>query len=106
MWSCCLNGVNDAQYARSEEVRLPHDRQDNREWVRYSGLGVELAAAVVGCLLLGLWIDRHFETSPWGTVVCIVLGLVGGLYNLIRGALGAFKGSAQTGVDSDGADGG
>lgn len=101
-----MHSVNDAQYARSEEVRLPHDRQENREWVRYSSLGVELAAAVAGCLLLGLWIDRHFGTSPWGTVVCILLGLVGGLFNLVRGALGAFQDGGRAGVDSDGADGG
>jgi len=103
--SCCLRSVNDAQYARSKEVCLPHDRQENREWVRYSSLGVELAAAVVGCLLLGLWIDRHFGTSPWGTVVCILLGLIGGLFNLVRGALAAVQDSGRAGVESDDADG-
>ncbi len=54
---------------------------------RLAGLGVELAAAVGGACLLGYWIDRRFETSPWGLVICAILGIVGGLYNMIRQAM-------------------
>ena len=60
-------------------------------WVRYSGIGIELAAAIGGFTLVGYWIDRHFATTPWGIVGGVVLGLVGGLYNLVRESLAAFR---------------
>ncbi|MFH1419784.1 MAG: AtpZ/AtpI family protein [Planctomycetota bacterium] len=49
-----------------------------------AGAGLELAATMGGACLLGWWIDRKFDTEPWGMVVCAVIGIVGGLYNLIR----------------------
>ncbi len=55
--------------------------------MRYAGLGFELAAAIVGLTLMGLWIDYRFRTKPWGTVIGAMLGVVGGLYNFIRAAL-------------------
>ena len=54
---------------------------------RFAGVGVELAAAVGGGCLLGYWIDRHFETSPWGLLACAAVGIIGGLYNIIRPGL-------------------
>jgi len=48
------------------------------------GLGFELACAVAGFVLVGIWIDRHYSSGPWGTLICFFLGLIGGFYNLIR----------------------
>ena len=48
---------------------------------------MELFGAVLGFTLVGIWIDRHFGTRPWGVVICVILGLIGGLYNLIRQSL-------------------
>lgn len=58
--------------------------------LRYAGLGAELVGAVVGLALLGLWIDRRFETGPWGLLICVTIGLIGGIYNLVRSSLSAF----------------
>ena len=52
--------------------------------MRLAGLGVELAAAVGGACLLGYWIDRRLDTSPWGILILATIGVVGGLYNMIR----------------------
>jgi ATP synthase protein I len=68
----------------SAEKRFP-------TWVRYSGVGVEFSAAVAGFALVGYWIDNRFETGPWGLVGGLVLGLVGGLYNLVRQSLQAAR---------------
>jgi len=55
------------------------------------GMGFELVAAVAGFTLVGYWFDHHYRTYPWGVLVGLVLGLVGGMYNLIRESLAASK---------------
>jgi F0F1-type ATP synthase assembly protein I len=49
-----------------------------------AGLGFEMAAGVGLGLIIGLWLDKKFGWSPWGTVVCTTLGLIAGMYLLIR----------------------
>ncbi len=68
--------------------------------MRFWGIGVELAAAVAGLTFLGYWIDRHFGTSPWGILAGAAIGLVGGMYNLIREVTGG-TGTSSTGSTSD-----
>jgi ATP synthase protein I len=60
-------------------------------WVRYSGVGLELAGATAGLAFVGYWIDRRFGTEPWGMLGGVVIGLVGGLYNLVRESLQAAR---------------
>ena len=60
-------------------------------WISHVGVGLEVAGAAAGCALLGYWIDGRFGTSPWGMVVGVVVGLVGGLYNLVRESLQAVR---------------
>lgn len=59
--------------------------------MRVAGSGVELAAAVGGFAALGLLWDRHRGSSPWGLLTGMVLGLIGGLYNLVKSSLAASK---------------
>lgn len=72
-----------------------HGRQ--RPDLSLAGLGFELLAAVVGFTLLGVWIDRRWETGPWGLVICAAIGIVGGLYNFVRLAIRASKRSSGSG---------
>ncbi len=62
-----------------------------RSWTRHAGIGIEFAGAVAGFALLGYWIDRHYDSSPWGVLIGAALGLIGGTYNLIRASMAAFK---------------
>ncbi|MFH1748945.1 MAG: AtpZ/AtpI family protein [Planctomycetota bacterium] len=55
--------------------------------LRYAGMGVELAAALIGLTLVGWWIDHRYGTAPVGVTVGAILGIVGGFYNFIRQAL-------------------
>ncbi len=48
------------------------------------GLGTELAASVAGMLLIGYFLDEHFNTSPWLLLTGAAIGMVGGFYNFIR----------------------
>jgi F0F1-type ATP synthase assembly protein I len=60
-------------------------------WVRYSGVGFELAGATAGLALIGYWIDGKFGTSPWGILVGVFIGIVGGLFNLVKQSLEAAR---------------
>jgi F0F1-type ATP synthase assembly protein I len=80
------------------------DREDHRTMpsgrdssgMRFAGIGFELVAAVGALMLLGWWIDRHFGTGPWGLLVGAVVGLVGGMYNMVHEALGATRKTGTT----------
>ena len=66
-------------------------RGDRSDAGRAYSLGFELVCAVAGFVLVGIWIDRHYSSGPWGTLICLVLGLIGGFYNLFRGASRLFN---------------
>jgi F0F1-type ATP synthase assembly protein I len=61
--------------------------RDDKSWLRLAGLGFELAASIAGGVLIGWWIDRRLGTSPKATVALGLIGLFGGMYNLIKTAL-------------------
>ncbi len=68
---------------------MPGPRDDKPTWLRYSGLGIELAGILAIFVFFGLWVDRHFDISPWGFLASFGLGLTGGLYKFIRTSLKA-----------------
>lgn len=63
--------------------------------ISLTGTGFDLAAAVGVGVLLGLWIDRRFDTSPWGTIICASVGIVGGLLNFVRAGQRAARRAAR-----------
>jgi F0F1-type ATP synthase assembly protein I len=68
------------------------DDQESRRWMALAGIGIEFAAAVGGFCLLGFWIDRHWQIEGhWGVLICAMLGIAGGMYNMIRQALRVSK---------------
>lgn len=67
-------------------------RKENRpSWLRFSGIGIEFAGAVGGFTAIGYLFDRHYDSNPWGLLVGVFLGLIGGTYNLIRESLYAAR---------------
>lgn len=70
---------------------MPVEKKPGSDWVRLSSLGFELLGAVGGFTLMGWLWDRYQGTSPWGVVIGAILGLIGGMYNLIRQSLIASK---------------
>jgi hypothetical protein len=52
-----------------------------------SSIGFDVVATVAGGALVGYWIDRHYKSAPWGLLIGSVLGLLAGLYTLVREAL-------------------
>ena len=70
-------------------------------WIRYSGIGLELAGVIAGLALLGYWIDGRYGTSPWGILGGVSVGLVGGLYNLVRESLEAIREARNEDADAE-----
>ena len=48
------------------------------------GVGLELAGTVAVLSLLGYGLGRWLDIEPWGTIGGAMLGIIGGLYNLIK----------------------
>jgi len=69
-------------------------------WIRYSGVGLELAGATAGLALFGYWIDRRYGTAPWGLLGGVFIGIVGGLYNLVKESLQAAREAGKEDEDA------
>jgi F0F1-type ATP synthase assembly protein I len=66
---------------------LPDEPKSGTDGSKLSGIGFEFAAAVGGFTFAGYLWDRHFGSLPWGTLTGAILGLIGGMYNLIHQTL-------------------
>ena len=62
-----------------------------RDIGNYLGLGLQLAATVGLMVFLGIWLDKKFDTNPWLTIICSLLGISAGLYNFIKTVLKSGK---------------
>lgn len=79
----------------SGALTMPEEPTSRSSLARLSGIGVELVAAIVGFTFAGYWWDRYFGTQPWGVLIGALLGLIGGMYNVIRQSLTAVKETAS-----------
>jgi ATP synthase protein I len=57
-------------------------------------LGMSFVMAIVLGSGLGIWIDRTWQTSPWGTLIGFVLGCAAAVLNVVRISRRAFGSSA------------
>ena len=78
---------------------MPKTGNGQPPWRRLTGLGFEFFGAVFGFVLLGVWIDRRYDTAPRGVLICAALGIVGGLYHLVRAALATLDSAEQKNKD-------
>lgn len=69
--------------------------QRDRRWIRQAGVLSGVGLTLVISTVLGLWgghaLDGWLGTSPWLTLVGLLLGIAAGFVNLFR-AVGAFGG--------------
>jgi ATP synthase protein I len=63
-------------------------KEDTRKALKLVGLSSTLGLTIVIAtfigLALGLWLDRVFDTSPWLTIIFLLLGIVAGFRNFYR----------------------
>jgi ATP synthase protein I len=53
-----------------------------RELAYYSSLGLSVSLSLFIGLAVGIYLDRRFETSPWCTLIFLVLGIIAGFRNI------------------------
>jgi len=53
-----------------------------RELAYYSSLGFSVALSIVIGLVAGVYVDRRFDSSPWGLLIGLVLGIAAGFRNI------------------------
>jgi ATP synthase protein I len=60
-------------------------KEDTRKALKLVGLASTLGLTIVIAtfigLALGLWLDRVFNTSPWLTVIFLIIGIIAGFRN-------------------------
>jgi len=63
-------------------------KEDTKKALRLVGLASTLGLTIVIAtfigLALGLWLDKVFNTSPWLTVIFLILGIIAGFRNFYR----------------------
>lgn len=53
-----------------------------RELAYYSSLGFSIALSIFIGLAVGIYLDRRFATSPWCTLIFLVIGIIAGFRNI------------------------
>ena len=46
------------------------------ELLKLSSLGLEMGAAVIIGLLVGMWLDKQFSTEPWLMLLFLAFGFI------------------------------
>jgi ATP synthase protein I len=69
-----------------DERREPRSAQtsDSGAFGQAVRLSAEFVSGVVAGGLLGWLVDRLFGSTPWGLIVCLLLGFCAGMLNLMR----------------------
>ena len=57
-------------------------RRSLRELAYYSSLGLSVSLSIFIGLAVGIYLDRRFETSPWCTLIFLVIGIIAGFRNI------------------------
>ena len=67
-------------------MRPPMSSQGDADlkWLGLLQVGMVLVVFIALGYFLGAWLDRKWESSPWGVVGGVVLGSLGGFVHLFR----------------------
>ena len=57
-------------------------KRSMRELAYYSSLGLSVSLSIFIGLAVGVYLDRRFETSPWCTLIFLILGIIAGFRNI------------------------
>lgn len=60
------------------------NQKKTKNWLKFSGIGIEMAVTVIIFLYLGKWLGNKLNHEQIGILVGVFLGLFGSIYNLIK----------------------
>jgi len=59
--------------------------KNQKNWLAYSGLGIQMVMTMLLCLWIGMKVEDYFSiSSPWGQLIGLFFGIFTSLYNLIK----------------------
>ncbi|MEN3001394.1 MAG: AtpZ/AtpI family protein [Armatimonadota bacterium] len=67
-----------------EPWRTPRMMEASRGVAIAFSIGFALAGPILVGTLLGIWLDNRFNTSPWLTLILLLVGLAAGFTHMIR----------------------
>ena len=83
-----MAGPGDRERGTEDEKGLSNLAEGYRKASPYIAASTSLVAAVGVFTGLGIWLDRKFQTTPWLTLVGVVVGMTGGFISFFRTVLG------------------
>ncbi|WP_414475025.1 AtpZ/AtpI family protein [Microvirga sp. M2] len=78
--------ISQASAHRAEPETRNRQTSDSRALGQAFRLSAEFVAGVVAGGVIGWLVDHFAGTSPWGLIVCLILGFCAGMLNLLRAA--------------------
>lgn len=60
------------------------DRPLLRQLIDASSVGLQLVISTFVGFAIGYFLDRLFKTSPWLTIIFLIIGIVSGFLGLLR----------------------
>lgn len=61
------------------------------KYAELTGIGIEMAASMVLPVVLGVYLDHRFESTPWGVLIGVFLGMVSMALKLYKVAVSSNK---------------
>ena len=59
--------------------------KNQKNWLAYSGLGIQMTITMLFCLWIGMKIEDYaLISSPWGQLIGLFFGIFTSVYNLIK----------------------
>ena len=72
-------GLGEKNFSQIEEKT-----KNKRDFSLFSKILGDLVGSVVACVLIGLWLDRTFSTTPLWLFILTPMGLAAGIFSVYK----------------------
>jgi len=62
----------------------PHNKKDKVAQLQYSSAGFELMGHIIVFAVIGYYLDKHFNSSPWLLTLMMISGMISGMIRMIQ----------------------
>ena len=69
--------------SKNKEIKMKK-KEIYKSVAPFLNLGLQLAITILICILIGVWLDEKFATSPLWTLILAAIGIFGAFYSFIR----------------------